>query len=259
MLSTIGLIIDIVVVAVLLVFSLIGLKKGFLKSILSLFSWGICIVIAFLTAKYVASWINGIYDFSEVIGGKIAKSLVGLDNFFSQSINTYESGGKSSLIAASSSLSINPLLKQVIKIIFSNSKVDMSSTETIGSVVGDSLGDISMVIIAGVLVFIILKIAIALLLKLFKKIEDTKILGGLNKILGLCFGLIKAVLIIFVVNCAFVGLSLIPPVNKLITPLVQDNTHVEKVIYNATDKIFEKYVIEGDIVSNLVESLWKKR
>ena len=36
MLSTIGIIIDIVIVAVLVIFSLIGLKKGFLKSILAL-------------------------------------------------------------------------------------------------------------------------------------------------------------------------------------------------------------------------------
>ena len=253
MISTIGIIIDIVIIAVFLIFGLIGLKKGFLKSILSLFSWGLCITIAFLTAKYVAGWINGIYDFSALIGSKISKSLVNMNEFFAQSINVYEAGGKEALINASNSLNINSLLKQVIKVIFSHTNVNMSSTETIGSVVGNSLGDISMVIIAGVLVFVVLKIAVALLSKLFKKIEQTKVLGGLNKILGLLLCLIKATLIVFVVNCVFVGLSLIPAVNKMITPLVQDNTHIEKVIYNSTDQIFEKYVIKGDLVKNLVK------
>ncbi len=259
MLSTVGIIIDVVIVAVLVIFSLIGLKKGFLKSVLSLFSWGICIVIAFLTAKYVAGWINGIYDFSELIGGKIATNLSKTNEFFSQSINVYESGGKAALISASNALNINSLLKQVIKIIFSNTNVNMSSTATIGSVVGSSIGDIVMIVIAGILVFIILKIAISLLMKLFKKIEDTKILGGLNKILGLCFGLVKATLIILVINLALVGLSLVPPINRLLTPLIQDNTYVEKVIYNSTDKLFEKYVVEGDVVETIVENLWEKR
>lgn len=259
MLSTIGIIIDVAIIAVLIIFGLIGLKKGFLKSVLSLFSWSLCIAIACLIAKYVAGWINGIYDFSALIGNKISKSLTNMNEFFAQSINVYEAGGKEALISASNSLNINSLLKQVIKVVFSNTKVDMSSTETIGSVVGGSLGDICMVIVAGILVFIVLKIAVALLSKLFKKIEQTKVLGGLNKILGLLLGLVKAALIVFVVNTIFVGLSLIPAVNKMITPVVQDNTHIEKVIYNTTDKVFEKYVIKGDTLKNLVEKLWEKR
>ena len=42
---------------------------------------------------------------------------------------------------------MNGLLKQLIKVVFSNSAVDMTSNETIGSFVGHCLGDISMVII----------------------------------------------------------------------------------------------------------------
>lgn len=259
MISTVGIIIDIVIVALFVIFGLIGLKKGFLKSVLSLFSWVVCIVVAFLTAKYVAKWINEIYDFSALIGDKIANGLTKTNEFFAQSINVYEAGGKEALINASSSLNINSLLKQIIKVVFSNSNVDMSSSESIGSVVGDSLGDISMIIIAGILVFIILKIAVALLSKLFKKIEQTKVLGGLNKILGLALGLIKASLIVLVINCILVGVSLIPLGNKLLTPVIQDNTHVEKVIYNTTDQLFEKYVIKGDVVDNLIENLWEKR
>lgn len=256
--ATIGIIIDVAIVALLVIFALIGLKNGLLKSVLSFFSWGVCILVAFLTAKYVASWINGIYNFSNLIGSKIAKGLIGTNEFFAQSINVYEAGGKDALIAAIPT-NINGLLAQLIKVVFSNTNVDMSSTNTIGSVVGSSLGHICMVIIAGVLVFIVLKIAIALLSKLFKNIEQTKILGGLNKILGLTLGLLKAGLIILVVNVVFVALSLVPAVNKTITPIIQDNTHVEKVIYNTTDKYFGKYVIEGDTVKNWIEDLWEKR
>ncbi len=259
MISTVGIIFDVSIVLVLVLFSIIGLKKGFLKSILSLFNWSICLIIAILLAKYVATWINGIYDFSSLIGNKITKDLIKLNDFFGQSINVYESAGKTALIQASSDLKINSLLKQLIKVVFSTTKVDMTSTDTIGSIVGDSLGHICFVIISGILVFIILMIALKLLSKLFKNIEQTKIIGGLNKILGLAFGLIKAVLIVVMVNIVLVGLSLIPAVNKGLTPLIQDNTYVEKFVYNTTDKLFEKFVIEGDTVQNLVEKLWNKR
>ena len=257
MISTLGIIIDLVIIALFVIFGLIGLKKGFLKSVLSLFSWGFCITIAFLTAKYVAICLNGLYDFSGLIGDKIANYLTKTNDFFSMTIS--EAGGKEALIQTSSKLNINSLLKQLIKVVFNNSKVDASSKETIGSIVGDSLGHICMVVISGILVFVILLIATKLLSKLFKNIEQIKIIGGLNKILGFILGILKATLIVGVVNCILVALSLIPPVNKAITPVIQDNSHVEKVIYNATDKLFEKYVIEGDMLKNWVENLWEKR
>lgn len=258
MYATIGIIVDILIVAVLLILGLIGLKKGLFKSILSVFSWGVCIVVAFFTAKYVAGWINGIYDFSALIGKNISKSLSNTNAFFAQSINVYQAGGKDALIAAIPS-DINSLLAQLVKVVFSNTNVDMSSTDTIGSIVGVSLGKICMVIISGILVFIVLKIAVALLTKLFDNIERIKVFGGLNKILGLVLGLLKASLIIVVVNCILVGLSLMPAVNKVITPIIQDNTHVEKVVYNKTDELFGKYVIEGDTVKNWVTDLWNAR
>lgn len=258
MLSTIGIIIDVVVIGVLVVLGLIGLKKGLLKSILSLFSWVVCLLVAFWAAKYVAVWLNGLYNFSGLIGNGIAKSLNNSNAFFAQSLNAYEAGGKEALIAAIPS-DVNGLLTQLIKVVFSNSQVDMTSTDTIGYFVGSSLGHIAMVIISGLLVFIVLKIVVALLSKLFTSIEQTKILGGLNKVLGLVLGLLKGAIFIIIANVLLVALTLIPTANKIITPLIQDNTHVEKVVYNKTDELFGKYVIEGDTIKNWVEKLWQNR
>ncbi len=256
MVSTIGLILDIAVVAIFVIFGIIGLKKGLLKSVLSIFSWGLCILIAFLTAKYVATWINGLYNFSGLIGNKISKSLVNMNAYFALPINTF--AGKEALIEAIPS-NTNKLLTQLIKSVFSSNKVDMTSTNTIGNVVGSSLGHICFVVITGILVFIVLKIAVALLSKLFKNIEQTKVLGGLNKVLGLVLGLLKATLIVGAINVVLVAITLAPGVNKVITPLIQDNTYVEKVVYNTTDKLFGKYIVEGDTVQNFVGKLWDNR
>lgn len=256
MFSTIGIIVDVVIIALLAIFAIIGLKKGFLKSVISLFSWSVCLILAIIAAKYVAGWINEIYDFSSLIGNKVSKSLTNSNAFFGSSINTFATKEE---IVANLPNNINGLLKQLIKVVFSNTAVDMTSADTIGSVVGYSLGYISMVIIAGILVFVVLKIVVTLLSKLFDNIERTKILGGLNKILGLTLGLIKASIIIILFNCVLVGLSLIPAVNKTITPIVKDNTYVEKVIYNKTDELFGKYIIEGDTLKDWVTDLWNSR
>ncbi len=258
MFATIGIIIDVAIIAILVVFAIIGLKKGLFKSVLSIFSWFVCLLIAIFTAKYVAGWINGLYNFSGLIGKGISKSLIKNNDFFAQSINVYQTGGKDSLIAAIPS-DVNSLITQLIKVVFSNTKVDMTSSDTIGSVVGLGLGQISMIVISGILVFIVLKIAVALLAKLFDHITKTKIIGGLNRFLGLTLGLLRGALIVIVINLVLVGFSLVPVVNKISTPLIQNNTYVEKVIYNTTDKLFGKYVIEGNTVKNWVENLWEKR
>ena len=256
MMATIGLIIDVVIVVALVIFGIIGFKKGFLKSFISLFSWVVCVVIAIFTAKYVAGWINGIYDFSGLIGGKIAEGLNGVDEFFSCSIAEFASTEE---IINNLPADLNGLLAQLIKIVFSNTAVDMTSTDTIASVVGSSLGHICMVIISGILVFIVLIIVIALLSRLFDNIARTRILGGLNKVLGLIFGVLKAACVIVVLNGILVGLSLIPAVNDTITPLIQDNTHIEKVIYNKTDEFVGKYIIEGNVIQEWITDLWNSR
>ncbi len=256
MLATIGLIVDIVIIGALLILGIIGYKKGFLKSFISLFSWVVCIIIAIFTAKYVANWINGIYDFSSLIGNKIANGLNGVDEFFTRSIAEFSSTEE---IINNLPSNLNALLSQLIKIVFSNTSVDMTSSETIATVVGSSLGHICMIIISAILVFIVLKIVVALLSKLFDDISRTKILGGLNKVLGLVFGILKAACVIIILNGILVGLSLIPAVNETITPLIQDNTHIEKVIYNKTDEFVGKYVIEGNVIQEWITDLWNSR
>jgi len=256
MLSTVGLIIDIIIIAVLVIFAIIGLKKGFLHSIISLFSWAFCLLIAFLTAKYVAGWINSIYDFASLIGDKISSSLIEGNNFFAQAINTFTN--KEEIIAAIPG-ETNGLVKQIIKVVFTNSSVDMTSTETVGSVVGYSIGQVTTIVIAGILIFIVLKIAVALLTKLFNKIAQTKVLGAVNKVLGAILGVLKAGFIVLGLNLVLVGLSMVPFVNKTITPIVQENTYVEKFIYNTTDKLFESYVIDGKLMENWIGDMWENR
>ena len=119
-----GFVIDFIVIALLVIFGLIGLKKGFFKSMLSLFSWSVCIVLACLTAKYVAGWIDKICNFSGVIGNRIAISLSKSNDFFSKPISSYAETGKDSLISAVNDLKINKLLKEIIKIVFSKGKID---------------------------------------------------------------------------------------------------------------------------------------
>ncbi len=258
MLSTIGIIIDFVIIATLVIAGIIGFKRGFLKSFISLFSWVVCLIISILVARFVANWINGIYNFSGLIGGKISEGLSGVNEFFNRTVSSF--GTKDALIAAIPS-DINGMLIMLVKAVFNgvSDEAIVAQEGTVASLVGESLGYIIMVVISAILVFIILKIVIALLSKLFDNIARTKVLGSLNKIFGLVFGVLKAALVIVVLNGILSALTLVPAVNKTVTPLVQDNTHIEKVVFNQTDKLVGKYIINGNIIQTWVSNLWNGR
>ena len=115
MLSTIGIIIDFVIIATLVIAGIIGFKRGFLKSFISLFSWVVCLIISILVARFVANWINGIYNFSGLIGGKISEGLSGVNEFFNRTVSSF--GTKDALIAAIPS-DINGMLIMLVKAVF---------------------------------------------------------------------------------------------------------------------------------------------
>ena len=251
MLATIGLVIDIIVVAVLVIFGIIGFCKGFFKSILSFFSWAVCLIVAVFSAKYVANWLNHIYDFSGLIGRGISNELLSYNEYFSTLATNYNVDNIPSGMG---------LLGQLTKVVFSsNIEGNFAENETIASVVGASLGHVVMVIITAILIFVILKIVLFIINKIVDKITKTKVIGVLNKIFGLVFGVLKAGFIVVVFNVVLVFLTLIPAVNNTITPLVQENTYVERVIYNQTDRFVEKYIINEGAMQNWLSSLWENK
>ena len=255
--NIVGIIIDVVIIAILLVFAIIGLKKGFLKSVLSLFSWVVCLLIAIFTAKYVAMWVNSMFDFAGWMGGGIAQGLEGMDAYFKTTIGDY--ADKAAILAAIPT-AINGIIQSITKMALGGvDPTTLDPTTTLSNVVGSSIGFVCLTIICGILIFVILKIVIKLLSKLFDNISRTRVLGGLNRVLGVLLGLVKGAVMVFLINGLLVALSLIPTVNATVTPIIQDHTYVEKFVYNTTDSLVEKYIIEGEVVQNWIEGIWNAR
>lgn len=257
--SYIGIAIDAAIVLAVVIYGLVGLKRGLFKSLLALFTWSVCIIIAFYTAKYVATWINSMYDFSGLIGGKLTGSIVGLNPMFENVIcEHYSDSG--ALISEINSIEINGAIKQVFKIVFKNANIDYATCDqTVGAVAGASLGQIAVIVASGILVFLVLKLAVFLLGKFFDGLTKSHVIGTLNRILGLVFGVVKCAVVVFVINFVLVALTLIPPVNKTVTPIINDNTKIEKIVYKASNDVFEKYVINGKVVESWLKDIWNAR
>lgn len=254
--KTIGIAIDVIIVALVVVFAFIGLRKGFFKSVLSMVSGVVVIIVSFLLASPVAKLINKIYDFNGLLAGKLCKSIAGMGTFYSQTIPEGVSG--SDLVNQIPS-STNGFLKKLMSHVLKPLSAGDVQGATVADIVSGAFASIIVTVIVGILLFVLIKIIIALATRLFDNITKNRVFGATNKLLGLAFGAVKGFIIVVVFAIVLTFLTVIPTVNTKLSPILQDHTKIARPIYNYTDEMVEKYVVDGKLVQKWVDDLWDNK
>lgn len=254
--SSVGLAIDIIIIALIVIFGIIGYVKGFFKSVISMVSTIVVLVLSVLLANQFATLINKIYDFTGLIAGKISKGVASMGVFYSQAIPADVSGAE---IAEQIPPTTNSFLKTLMTKVLKPLSASQIEGATVADIVSGAFASIIMTIIAGILIFVLIKIVIALVSRLFDNIARTQVLGYVNKIAGLAFGAIKGLVIVVVFAGVLTFLTVVPLVNTKISPIIQDNTKVGKVVYNYTDEFVEKHVIDGNLLQKWISNLWDNK
>lgn len=254
--SGVGIGIDVAIVALLVILGIIGLSKGFIRSVLSMLSSVAELIIVVFCAGPFAKIINKIYNFNGLIADKLSPNIAGMGEFYSTTIPSGVSGAD---LASSIPSSTNGFLKKLISYVLKPLQASAIEGATVADVVSDAFASIIMTVIVGIVLFILLKIVVALVMKLFDKITQNKVIGGINRILGLVFGVAKGAAIVIVVAFVMTLLTVIPKVNSTIMPVVQDNTKVAKIVYNQTDRYVEKQLIDNKLVQKWIDNLWENK
>ena len=92
-------VLDIIIIAIMLIFSIAGFAKGFLSSLLQLVGSVASLAIAVWLAKPLASFISSIADVAGWFGDKIAALLVDADPLFGWAVGDAELIGLDPLVA----------------------------------------------------------------------------------------------------------------------------------------------------------------
>ncbi len=259
MLSTV---IEIIVIAIILISGLIEIKKGFVRAILGLCSTFVTIIVAYFMATPVANWFNNnVYNLGSKFSGGIASAFIKHYPLLGESIPSGIDGAtlvQSESFQEATGGMFSMLKKIVVNIIEPISAETLSNYDNVASILGLTIGNLLMIIITGIVIYFLLKIIVLILIKFFDNITDHGTLGTVDKILGFVLGAVKG-LVIVVALCAVTALiTLIPTVNEKVSPIIQE-TKVTKFIYNTTDDLLEKYVIDGEAIQNWISDLWDKK
>lgn len=211
---------DIVVIVILALAGLVGASKGFIKSIMGLIAVVAAALVAWLLGGEVAKLISGISigeggTLLDALAGSISQSLAGKG----EALTTAPIGGYTveTLTPLLQLAGVPGILIGVIAPPLATALAPHGEV-ALANVLGPILANITFTAIAFLLVFILVY-AIFLLIskKIAKAIRGIGILKGVDVILGLILGAIKAVIAIWAILALLGMLNFVPLFDSIIT------------------------------------------
>lgn len=185
---------DIAFLALVVLFALVGLWKGFFKSLIGMFGWIVALLIAFFCAKPLAEWlaggalkgfVSGTDGFSlyKFISGKLPAELMALPAGATAEQITAALGG--GVFAA--------FMKPFMGLFTSGSFAE--SAATVGEGMALVLSNALFTLICGVALFIVARIVMSLFCHFAKSaIDSSRTLTAANRFLGFILGAARGAL-----------------------------------------------------------------
>lgn len=246
-----GIGIDIAIVAIIVIFAIIGICKGFIEYLLKFIGSIGALLIAFFGAKPFASFLDGIFHFTQPLGNLCLNWLSGsvpqemLDDVLDAS----------SRDAFISSLSADGLTipESFIKSIVEGANVDAG--QTFRYVISSTMGTIFASILAGIVLYFVVKLIVFFLAKLFESKEDVPI-SGLNRALGMVVGIVKGVVIVVAAYTILTICCMIFPIDVTINEWMNQTT-LFKATYAPYSTMVQDFINDkmANFVSNLTNNM----
>lgn len=226
-----GIIIDLVIVGLLLIFAIIGFYKGFLRELISLIGFVGSLVISYFVNSYFANFLNEVFGWGVAISNFVMNQVSAISPTFSSETGSTVSELQDIINSSGTNIAYKEILKQLVaKADFTNGAV------SVAGVIGTIASGFLMSIIAFIILFILLRIVVFILDKLLSRIPRKSAVGTVNKWLGLVVGFVKGIANIVIILAVVYLLCLIPSVNGFIMPYIE-SSYITKLIYNLLGKL----------------------
>ncbi|MGE0003924.1 MAG: CvpA family protein [Candidatus Izemoplasmatales bacterium] len=228
-------ILDIAIVAVVVLFAILGWKSGFLLKIVEMASgiFGLLgsIILARPFSNVLDDWIG------EAVSTKVSEYLVSRTDLFSQTLNA------DTVRTAFEGMSLPTFMVDWIV-----ESIDYSQLQqTILDAVTPMITSLALLVIAFITLFFGSMVVFFILKLLAKMITSLPIIKQIDKILGLLFGLVKIGALIFVLFFVLGLLITIPAINGLIGGFLEEDMQL------LTDQFrLSKYLYDNNILSQLI-------
>ncbi len=217
--------VDIAIIVIILVYAILGLSRGFLKSLLRFFGTIATLALSILLSKPVSGLFEQWFGLSSKLGEFMSTTLAPycststggpIDNFFMNKFAEILLGAN----------------------YWQNYDGGVSSPEFISAFSG-AVGSVLGVVVTTLILYIVIRILIALLGKLFKFLTRNRAIGGIDRFFGLILGIVEGAVAIFIVlGIVYLIVPIIPAFSGTVLDLLQVN-HITQEIYNLVGEFIE--------------------
>lgn len=212
-------ILDIIVISILAIFAIVGFVKGFLNTLLSLFGNLASLAIAIVVVKPCARFLDKIFGIVKWLGNLIVNGLNGsgiIPDLASSTMTSDEvisfMGNNRGLLGKFASLFVDKDL------VYGTGQTDLVATLT------KNMGNFAATIFTVIILFILIRIAVFILSKIFDAITKKRALSGLDRLLGFAFGAVKGAVVI---TCGLTILYTLSPIFPQIDKWITDSNFTQ--------------------------------
>ena len=249
---------DLGLIVLAIIFIIIGIRRGFMTSMLSHFSFSLNALLSFFLCKPIGFLYDKVFHVSGAIAGAYSRSLTAISENFSRNLieipydqlsgfvkSTIDESGKSGLARWMFKVFLNkPSL-------YAELHESGLESRTMAEIISETYANFFTTIIAFVTSLILIYLMVLLFRLLAKKLRQVGFIRVVDNIFGAFYGLVRCLIILIIISCVIKVLSPISwmqPVTDYI-----NGSFFGRLIYNQISNFFNNFLNFNDIIRAIIK------
>lgn len=203
---------DLGLVLFIAIFIIIGIKRGFMTSVLSNFSFGLILIIAFFLSEPISSLLNSLFKLEQSLFNSYSRDLIASNPDFGVNLLTLSKESLSPFIKLTLSESSISAIPRIMFNWFINRKSlyatlhnSNHTSRTLGDIVASSYASFFTKLISFAICVGLIYLTLFLFRLLIKKLRENGFVKTVDNILGVIYSIGKAFLVLIII-CALLNL-----------------------------------------------------
>ena len=240
-------------IILILIFVIVGLKKGFMTSILSTFSFKINAVLSFFICKPIAFIYNKLFNLENLISNNYANRLINSSVDFSKNLLDIPESELSSFVSNTINNSgLSGFTNKLTELFINNN--DLYSTlhnsshtsRTLADIMSSAYANFFLTIISFITSLILLYFIVWFLGVIVNKLRTIGFIKAVDNFLGLAYGLFRCFLCLIIVCLLIKLISGISFMSNVISYI--NSSAIGGFIYGQINIFIDHYLNIGDIL-----------
>lgn len=243
---------DLAIIVLAVIFIIIGVKTGFMTSILSHFSFGLNCLLSFFLCRPIG-WIFNKCGLGGAIAGSYSFKFLEISPDFGRNLLEIPQSELSSFVGSAIDRSgVNGISRWFFKIflnkpsLYSELHESGLKARTLAQIMSETYSSFFISVISFITSLVLIFILVILFRLLAKKLREVGFIKIVDNILGVFYGIVRCLLILMIIS---VVIKLLSPISfmKPVTSYI-DGSFFGKLIYTQINNFVDNYLNFSDIV-----------